>query len=259
MLLENGDGGRARRRAGCEIEPVETIDATRRFARVRADGRRAAARRRRRRARPDRRRRSAAELVGVAQRAMEMAVEYARDRKQFDRPIGAYQAVVAPLRADAARDRERPLGHPLRGLGRRRRARDAAAGRLDGQGLGLGRRLERDRLGAPGARRHRLHLGARPALLPQARQGRTARCSARRARTASAWPSCSGLRGRRAGLAASQPAAHELGDAGDRWRTSSKPRARAPHDLSRSNMRVPLRRRRSTRRCGAAPSGRGRW
>jgi alkylation response protein AidB-like acyl-CoA dehydrogenase len=35
----------------------------------------------------------AAELVGVAQRAMEMAVEYAKDRKQFARPIGAYQAV----------------------------------------------------------------------------------------------------------------------------------------------------------------------
>jgi alkylation response protein AidB-like acyl-CoA dehydrogenase len=35
----------------------------------------------------------AAELVGVAQRAMEMAVEYAKDRKQFGRPIGAYQAV----------------------------------------------------------------------------------------------------------------------------------------------------------------------
>jgi len=35
----------------------------------------------------------AAENVGVAQRAMEMAVEYARDRKQFDRPIGSYQAV----------------------------------------------------------------------------------------------------------------------------------------------------------------------
>jgi alkylation response protein AidB-like acyl-CoA dehydrogenase len=29
----------------------------------------------------------------VAQRAMEMAVEYAKERKQFDRPIGAYQAV----------------------------------------------------------------------------------------------------------------------------------------------------------------------
>jgi alkylation response protein AidB-like acyl-CoA dehydrogenase len=35
----------------------------------------------------------AAELVGVAQRAMEMAVEYAKDRQQFGRPIGAYQAV----------------------------------------------------------------------------------------------------------------------------------------------------------------------
>jgi alkylation response protein AidB-like acyl-CoA dehydrogenase len=35
----------------------------------------------------------AGELVGVAQRAMEMAVEYSKDRQQFGRPIGAYQAV----------------------------------------------------------------------------------------------------------------------------------------------------------------------
>jgi alkylation response protein AidB-like acyl-CoA dehydrogenase len=35
----------------------------------------------------------AAENVGVAQRAMEMAVAYPGDRKQFGRPIGAYQAV----------------------------------------------------------------------------------------------------------------------------------------------------------------------
>jgi alkylation response protein AidB-like acyl-CoA dehydrogenase len=35
----------------------------------------------------------AAELTGIAQRAMEMAVDYARERKQFGRPIGAYQAV----------------------------------------------------------------------------------------------------------------------------------------------------------------------
>jgi alkylation response protein AidB-like acyl-CoA dehydrogenase len=35
----------------------------------------------------------AAESVGVAQRAMEMAVEYAKERQQFERPIGAYQAV----------------------------------------------------------------------------------------------------------------------------------------------------------------------
>jgi alkylation response protein AidB-like acyl-CoA dehydrogenase len=35
----------------------------------------------------------AAELTGIAQRTMEMAVQYAKERKQFDRPIGAYQAV----------------------------------------------------------------------------------------------------------------------------------------------------------------------
>jgi alkylation response protein AidB-like acyl-CoA dehydrogenase len=34
-----------------------------------------------------------AESTGVAQRTMEMAVEYAKDRQQFGRPIGAYQAV----------------------------------------------------------------------------------------------------------------------------------------------------------------------
>ncbi len=35
----------------------------------------------------------AAELTGIAQRAMDMAVEYAKERHQFERPIGAYQAV----------------------------------------------------------------------------------------------------------------------------------------------------------------------
>jgi alkylation response protein AidB-like acyl-CoA dehydrogenase len=35
----------------------------------------------------------AAELTGIAQRTMEMAVQYAKERKQFGRPIGAYQAV----------------------------------------------------------------------------------------------------------------------------------------------------------------------
>jgi alkylation response protein AidB-like acyl-CoA dehydrogenase len=35
----------------------------------------------------------AAESTGIAQRTMEMAVEYAKDREQFGRPIGAYQAV----------------------------------------------------------------------------------------------------------------------------------------------------------------------
>src|SRR5215207_9155966 len=78
--------------SAAEVEPFETMDRTRRFARVRADGgeplggdQLAAA---------DRIATAlSAETVGVAQKAMEMAVEYARDRKQFGRPIGSYQAV----------------------------------------------------------------------------------------------------------------------------------------------------------------------
>ena len=75
-----------------DVEPYETMDRTRRFARVRADGgeplagdhlavaeRLVTA--------------LSAETVGVAQKAMEMAVEYARERKQFGRAIGSYQAV----------------------------------------------------------------------------------------------------------------------------------------------------------------------
>ena len=39
----------------------------------------------------------AAELVGVAQRALDISVEYAKERQQFGRPIGAYQAVAHRL------------------------------------------------------------------------------------------------------------------------------------------------------------------
>ena len=92
VLLENG-GGAVHEATACEVEPLETIDATRRFARVRPTGagdplgsdpgpardRVATA--------------VAAELTGLSQRVMEMAVDYARERRQFDRPIGAYQAI----------------------------------------------------------------------------------------------------------------------------------------------------------------------
>jgi alkylation response protein AidB-like acyl-CoA dehydrogenase len=39
----------------------------------------------------------ALEAAGIAQRALEIAVEHARTRVQFGRPIGAYQAVSHPL------------------------------------------------------------------------------------------------------------------------------------------------------------------
>jgi alkylation response protein AidB-like acyl-CoA dehydrogenase len=79
-------------RSAADVEKVDTIDSTRKFASVSADGgeslegdvqagldRIATA--------------LSAELTGVAQRTMEMAVDYAKERKQFGRPIGSYQAV----------------------------------------------------------------------------------------------------------------------------------------------------------------------
>ena len=47
----------------------------------------------------------AAFCVGGARRAHEMAVEYAKERVQFDRPIGSFQAIAHPL-ADTATDIE---------------------------------------------------------------------------------------------------------------------------------------------------------
>jgi alkylation response protein AidB-like acyl-CoA dehydrogenase len=95
VLVEDRDSATVVEASAAEVEPLETIDATRRFARVRSEGgeplggeprgpmdRVATA--------------VAAELVGVSQRAMEMAVDYARERKQFGRPIGSYQAVSHP-------------------------------------------------------------------------------------------------------------------------------------------------------------------
>jgi alkylation response protein AidB-like acyl-CoA dehydrogenase len=83
VLVEPGDA---------QIERVNTIDDTRPYSRVSASGgeqlpgdvggaadRIAIA--------------LAGELVGVCQRTLDMAVEYAKDRQQFGRPIGAYQAV----------------------------------------------------------------------------------------------------------------------------------------------------------------------
>jgi alkylation response protein AidB-like acyl-CoA dehydrogenase len=94
IVLVDGQGGVVLEPSDCDIEPVAAIDQTRRYARVTphagageplggdvmpALDRIAVV--------------VSAEIVGAAQRAMEMAVEYARDRQQFGRPIGAYQGV----------------------------------------------------------------------------------------------------------------------------------------------------------------------
>jgi len=78
---------------GVEPEALELIDRTRRYARPLGDGTGdelpgdvAAATDRILVA-------VAAELVGVGQRALDMAVAYAKEREQFGRPIGAFQGV----------------------------------------------------------------------------------------------------------------------------------------------------------------------
>jgi alkylation response protein AidB-like acyl-CoA dehydrogenase len=94
IVLVDGDSATVVEAGNAEVEQRDTIDSTRRFSSVRANGgseqlggdvqagldRAEIA--------------LAAELVGVAQWAMDAAVAYAKDRKQFDRPIGSYQAVA---------------------------------------------------------------------------------------------------------------------------------------------------------------------
>lgn len=102
VAAANGDSGVfavAANADGVTITPTPTVDETRRFASVKFDG-------------PPAHRIGAGDAagavaevvdrigvamvvdgVGAAQRAMELAVEYAKERRQFDRPIGSFQAV----------------------------------------------------------------------------------------------------------------------------------------------------------------------
>jgi len=85
VLLED-DG--ARLLAEADSEPLVAIDPTRRFATVRGEGEPLAA------DVADRARAAiAAEVVGVCQRALEMTLEYVKERKQFGVAVGSFQAV----------------------------------------------------------------------------------------------------------------------------------------------------------------------
>jgi alkylation response protein AidB-like acyl-CoA dehydrogenase len=92
VMADDGDGAKLVEPSDASLERLELIDPTRAYSRVIAQGGeplpgeiawagsvgQVAL---------------AAELVGIAQGALDMAVEYAKERKQFDRPIGSYQAV----------------------------------------------------------------------------------------------------------------------------------------------------------------------
>ena len=111
----------------------------------------------------------AAESTGVAQRALEMSVAYAKDRQQFGRPIGAYQAVshrCAQMLLETENSRSAVYGAAW--------AADAepeslplAASMAKAYASDAGWRVPDAAIQVHGG--HRLHLGARPPLLPQAR------------------------------------------------------------------------------------------
>jgi alkylation response protein AidB-like acyl-CoA dehydrogenase len=92
LVIFAADGPRVVPAGEAELEPLELIDQTRRYSRfvtgagepLAGDAEAAA----------DRIVVAlAAELVGIGQRALDMAVDYAKEREQFGRPIGAYQGV----------------------------------------------------------------------------------------------------------------------------------------------------------------------
>jgi alkylation response protein AidB-like acyl-CoA dehydrogenase len=87
------DGNRWALATDATAEPVEALDVTRRLWRVRAGGDLEPLPRDAARAADVVAVALAAESVGVARRALDMAVQYAKEREQFGRPIGAYQAV----------------------------------------------------------------------------------------------------------------------------------------------------------------------
>jgi alkylation response protein AidB-like acyl-CoA dehydrogenase len=92
VVIFDADGPRLVPAAEAELEALDLIDRTRRYSRPGAGageplpGDPEAAANRMVVA-------LAAELVGIGQRAMDMAVDYAKEREQFGRPIGAYQGV----------------------------------------------------------------------------------------------------------------------------------------------------------------------
>ena len=92
VVTLDGDGALLASASDVDFEPFEAFDATRSYGLVSE----AAGERLPGDVGPGRDRLAvaiAAELTGIAQRTLEMATDYARERQQFGRPIGAYQGV----------------------------------------------------------------------------------------------------------------------------------------------------------------------
>ena len=111
----------------------------------------------------------ALEAVGIAQRALELSVEHAKTREQFGKPIGVYQAVSHRL-ADSYGQTElaRSLAY-WAAWGVAEDDDEAPLAAAAAKAYAARRRRHGLRVRDPGARRHRLHLGAPAAPLLQAR------------------------------------------------------------------------------------------
>ena len=134
----------------------------------------------------------AAESVGAMDHDFEMTLQYAKDRIAFGRPIGSFQA-LKHLLADTSLSLEmsKATGWP-------RRAR-VGSGDDDGpEAASIAKAFVGEPASTwprllPGLRRHRLHVGARPAPLPAAPRRRRRTVRRRRPGTASACCQLAGL------------------------------------------------------------------
>jgi alkylation response protein AidB-like acyl-CoA dehydrogenase len=88
IVLVDGQDAQLLDGQAAELEAFQSIDSTRRFARVAGGGEPLGA------GAADRVRLAIAlEVLGICQRALDMTLEYVKDRKQFGVPVGSFQAV----------------------------------------------------------------------------------------------------------------------------------------------------------------------
>ena len=108
----------------------------------------------------------AAQAVGGTRYALDITVQYAKDREQFDKPLGAFQAIAHYLADAATSGRRRRDARVRSGVGPGERAVDRTA-RADGEAVRVQDLPRRDGHRAADLRRRGLHVGVRhPAVLP---------------------------------------------------------------------------------------------